>query len=80
MKYEDIRKKIPSVNEIRIPIERGNVLPDVSVFPKADKYFVSPIFDGDKINLDNVSYCVDLVKENPVWSLSLQVHKLIHIE
>lgn len=80
MKYEEIRKKIPVVNEIRIPIEVGNILPDISVFPKADKYFVSPIFDGDKINIENVNYCVDLVKENPDWSLSLQVHKLIHIE
>ncbi|QIK54572.1 radical SAM protein [Dysgonomonas sp. HDW5B] len=80
LKYEDIRKKIPFVNEIRIPVEVGNVLPDISLFPKADKYFVSPIFDGDKINLENVNYCVDLVKENPAWSLSLQVHKLIHIE
>ncbi len=79
-KYEDIRKKIPTVNEIRIPIAVGDVLPDISVFPKADKYFVSPIFDGDKINIENVNYCVDLVKENPDWCLSLQVHKLIYIE
>lgn len=79
-KYEDIRKKIPVVNEIRIPIEVGNILPDIAIFPKADKYFVSPIFDGDKINLKNVNYCVDLVKEKPDWTLSLQVHKLIHIE
>lgn len=79
-RYEDIRKKNPQVNEIRIPIERGDTLPDISVFPKADKYFVSPIFDGSKINFDNINYCVDLVKANPQWSLSLQVHKLIHIE
>lgn len=80
LKYEDIKKKIPVVNEIRIPIEVGNLLPEISVFPKADKYFISPIFDGDKINIENVNYCVDLVKENPDWSLSLQIHKLIHIE
>ncbi len=80
IKYVEIQKKIPFVNEIRIPIEVGNVLPDISLFPKADKYFVSPIFDEDKINLANVNYCVDLVKQNPDWSLSLQVHKLIHIE
>lgn len=80
LKYEDIKKKIPVVNEIRIPIEVGNLLPKISVFPKADKYFISPIFDGDKINIENVNYCVDLVKENPDWSLSLQIHKLIHIE
>lgn len=80
MKYEDIQKKIPMMNEIRIPIEVGNLLPDISLFPRADKYFVSPIFDGDKINIENVNYCVDLVKENSDWSLSLQVHKLIHIE
>lgn len=78
--YETIKKRIPVVNEIRIPVQEGDILPDISIFPKADNYFLSPIFDGDKMNLQNVNYCVDLIKKNPQWRLSLQVHKLIHIE
>lgn len=78
--YETIKKRIPVVNEIRIPVQEGDILPDISIFPQADNYFLSPIFDGDKMNLQNVNYCVDLIKKNPQWRLSLQVHKLIHIE
>lgn len=78
--YESIQSWIPVVNEIRIPVSLGDVIPDISVFPEADNYFLSPIFDGDKINLQNVDYCVEQIKLHPEWRLSLQVHKLIHIE
>lgn len=78
--FEKIKACIPSVDEIRIPIAKGDYLPDISIFPRAKKYFISPIFDMDSINIDNVNYCVELVKKHPEWTLSLQIHKLIHIE
>lgn len=78
--YDKVKLKIPFANEVRLPLAAGDLLPDISIFPKADKYFVSPIFDGDKLNSDNVNYCVEYVKQHPEWTLSLQVHKLIHIE
>ncbi|MDR2949581.1 MAG: 7-carboxy-7-deazaguanine synthase QueE [Dysgonomonas sp.] len=78
--FETIKGRIPEVNEIRMPIKAGDPIPDISVFPQADNYFLSPIFDGDKINLQNVDYCVELIKQHPQWKLSLQIHKLIHIE
>ena len=78
--YERIKKLIPFAHEIRIPIKAGDELPDIGILPKADKYFVSPVFDGNKINKANVEYCVDLIKANPQWTLSLQMHKLINIE
>lgn len=78
--YETIKNRIPFVHEIRMPIQAGDPVPDISVFPKADNYFLSPVFDADKINLENVAYCVELIKLHPQWRLSLQTHKLIHIE
>lgn len=78
--YETIKSRIPFAHEIRIPIICGDPIPDITVFPQADNYFLSPVFDGDRINIDNVSYCVDLIKKHPQWRLSLQIHKLIHIE
>lgn len=78
--YEKIKKILPRVNEIRIPIKKGDCVPDISVFPEADNYFLSPIFDGNNINQDNVDYCVAAIKQNADWKLSLQIHKLIHIE
>ncbi|SBW00231.1 radical SAM protein [uncultured Dysgonomonas sp.] len=78
--YETIKNRISFVHEIRMPIQAGDPVPDISVFPKADNYFLSPVFDADKINLENVAYCVELIKQHPQWRLSLQTHKLIHIE
>jgi 7-carboxy-7-deazaguanine synthase len=78
--YPAIKEKIPYANEIRIPLADGDSLPDIDIFPTADKYFVSPIFDGDKMNTLNVNYCINLIKEHPEWTLSLQIHKLINIE
>lgn len=78
--YEDIKNKIPQVDEIRIPLSNGETLPDVDIFPKAKKYFVSPIFDGDTPNFENINYCIEAVKQKPEWTLSLQIHKLINIE
>ncbi|OJU50344.1 MAG: radical SAM protein, partial [Bacteroidales bacterium 45-6] len=80
LNYASVKTRIPKLDEIRIPIKKGDVLPDISIFPEADNFFVSPIFDNDQINWENVAYCVDLVKQHPEWSLSLQIHKLIHIE
>lgn len=78
--YPKIKNLIPRVNEIRIPLQKGEILPDINIFPKADKYFVSPIFDGNTPNQENIDYCVEQVKLNSDWTLSLQMHKLIHIE
>lgn len=79
-KFEDIKKTNPAVNEIRIPIKVGDKLPDISILPSSDKYFISPVFDGNSLNQDNINYCVELIKANPQWSLSIQIHKLIHIQ
>ena len=78
--YHKAKEKIPFANEVRIPVKDGDILPDIDTLPVADNYFLSPIFDGDKLNIDNVNYCVECIKREPRWRLSLQVHKLIHIE
>lgn len=79
-KYESIKEHLPKVNEIRIPVADGDHIPDVSVFPETDKYFLSPIFDADQPIKKNIEYCVDFILRNPKWQLSLQIHKLINIQ
>jgi organic radical activating enzyme len=78
----DYAKEInPEVDEIRLPIQLGNRIPPIDFFPKAKQYFISPIFSKDKESTTkNIDYCVELVKRNPRWRLSLQMHKLIGIE
>ncbi len=77
--FEKVRELIPEVDELRFPIQKGDPLPDVTILPKAKHHFLSPIFDNHNIIQENIDYCVSLVKENPLWALSLQIHKLIGI-
>lgn len=77
--FEKIKELVSYSNELRFPIEKGDSLPNIDVLPKADNYFLSPIFDGDQLNKENVDYCVQLIKDNPQWALSIQQHKLINI-
>lgn len=77
--FRRIKKLIPEVDELRFPMQKGHPLPDISILPKAKKYLLSPIFDDQRIIQDNVDYCIELIKQNPQWALSLQTHKLIGI-
>ncbi|ULB35429.1 MULTISPECIES: 7-carboxy-7-deazaguanine synthase QueE [Proteiniphilum] len=77
--FEKIRDLIPEVDELRFPIKKGDPLPDISILPKTDRYLLSPVFDNNNIIKENVDYCISLIKENPLWALSLQTHKLIGI-
>ncbi len=78
--FEKIISIIPEVDELRFPIKKDDPLPDLSTLPKAKHYFLSPIFDNQKLIPKNVNYCVEQIKKNPQWKLSLQMHKLIDIQ
>lgn len=77
--FEKIRTLIPEVDELRFPIAKGDPLPDIAILPKTNRYLLSPIFDDLVVIQENVDYCIDLIKQNPQWALSLQTHKLIGI-
>ncbi|MCE5205597.1 MAG: 7-carboxy-7-deazaguanine synthase QueE [Porphyromonadaceae bacterium] len=77
--FEKVRELIPRVDELRFPIQKGDPLPDISILPETARYLLSPIFDNNRIVQENVDYCISLIKDNPVWALSLQTHKLIGI-
>lgn len=77
--FRRIKKIIPQVDELRFPMQKGDPLPDISILPPAKKYLLSPIFDEQNVIQENVDYCIELIKQNPQWALSLQTHKLIGI-
>lgn len=70
-----LNKNFARLNEIRYPVQTGDILPEIHLLPVADDYFVSPV-DVDKKNVDN---CLKLIKDNPQWRLSVQIHKLLNI-
>lgn len=77
--FEKVRELIPHVDELRFPIQKGDPLSDISILPETARYLLSPIFDNKRIIQENVDYCISLIKDNPQWALSLQIHKLIGI-
>lgn len=78
----DYAKKInPEVDEIRLPVIAGMEIPPIESLPWALYYFLSPVFtENPSETKANINYCVEKIKENPRWRLSLQIHKLIGIE
>ena len=71
----------PHVDEIRLPVRKNDDIPQIELLPNAASYFLSPIFSENKEETSaNIDYCVNIIKQNPQWRLSLQIHKLIGIE
>ena len=42
---------------------------------KAKHYLLSPAFDGDHLEHENLEWCLRLVREHPIWRISVQQHK-----
>jgi organic radical activating enzyme len=76
-----VRNLHPDVDEVRLPVRDGQQLPDINDLPEARFYFLSPVFEPLPVMTGrNIAYCVEEIKRNPGWRLSLQIHKLIGIE
>jgi 7-carboxy-7-deazaguanine synthase len=62
-----------TANEVKYVRSFGMGIPKTVV--KADHYLISPAFEGDQVSAKNLEWCTKLVKENPEWRLSIQMHK-----
>jgi len=78
----DYAKKInPKVDEVRLPVRENDRIPPIESLPEATFYFLSPIFSDNTLETKaNIDYCIQRVKQNPQWRLSLQMHKWAGIE
>jgi len=65
------------IHELRYVRNRSQGIPRPMV--RADHYFLSPEFNGEFPDRENIEHCIRLVKEHPEWSLSVQEHKLLNI-
>lgn len=66
-------------DELRVPVTAGSPV-DKFMKMEADAYYLSPVFDGDIPILENVEYCLRLLREYPWARLSLQIHKWIGVK
>lgn len=70
-------KNFKHINELRYVRHSGQEIPQPSI--NADHKYISPHSDGFDLNLSNIKHCIELVKQNPDWKLSIQMHKLWQI-
>ena len=71
----------PQVDEVRLPVRDNGPIPSFETLPEAKFYFLSPIFTENQAKTyANIDYCVQQVKQNTGWRLSLQMHKWIGIQ
>lgn len=74
-----VKKNFPDgVDELRYVRHTGQRgIPSPLIVAK--HYFISPMFNGNMIDIDNLKHCTKLVLENPEWKLSVQTHKMMKI-
>jgi organic radical activating enzyme len=63
-----------SADEVKYVRAFGQAIPKTSV--RAQHRLISPAFSGSSLDKSNLEWCINLVKENPPWRLSIQAHKL----
>lgn len=77
-----VMKNYPDgVDEIRLAFNADmKSLPMKAKLPNAKHYFLSPIFDGDELNQNNLKHCINIIMDNPGWKLSIQQHKIWNLQ
>jgi organic radical activating enzyme len=67
-------ESILEVDELKYVIKDGDHLPETKI--KAKHYFLSPMFEDDKIDSLHFGQAIYLCMRNPSWKMTLQNHKL----
>jgi len=62
-----------TANEVKYVRAYGQPIPKTGV--KAEHRLISPAFSGDMLEPRTLAWCIQLVKDNPDWRLSVQQHK-----
>lgn len=71
---------LSGAHEIKIILAKNMPLPNLGTkFCNAIK-FVQPMADKNILNMENIEWCVNIVRQNPGWRLSMQLHKIIGIQ
>ena len=67
-------------NELKL-VYNGKVNPKEFLFIKADDYYLQPCDTGNEMaNAVILQSTIDYCKKHPLWSLSLQMHKIVGIK
>ena len=71
---------IKTAQEVKIVLDDLHAYDDPTFGITAAHYFVQPCDTSDEArNRDIINRCVNFVKENPLWRLSLQTQKILRV-
>lgn len=71
---------IKTAQEVKIVLDDLHTYDDPTFSITAAHYFVQPCDTSDEArNRDIINRCVNFVKENPLWRLSLQTQKILRV-
>ncbi|MDE6151784.1 MAG: 7-carboxy-7-deazaguanine synthase QueE [Prevotella sp.] len=71
---------IKTAQEVKIVFDGTTLYEDPSFGIAASHYFIQPCDTGDEIrNGEIVNQCVEFIKNNPQWKLSLQLQKILNV-
>lgn len=74
------RPVIREAQEVKIVLDGEASYADPSFGIKADYYFVQPCDTGDaRRNEEILEHCVNFVKKNPKWKMSIQTQKILKV-
>jgi len=73
-----IKQPNAKINELKYIINKDSNIPNDNLI--ADYYFLSPEFKNDKLNYENLNRCIELIKENQKWRLTIQSHKIWKVQ
>lgn len=69
--------RVLHANEVKYVRRHGQAIPRPTV--EARHYLISPAFGPDGLRREDLDWCVNLVRDNPRWRLSVQLHKFIGV-
>lgn len=71
---------LKTAQEVKVVFDGYHLMGDPTFGITAAHYFIQPCDTGDKIrNKEIINLCVEFIKSNPKWKLSLQTQKILGV-
>ena len=67
-------------SEVKFIVNQNACVEKIVAFKSDKPLFIQPENEKDKPNSENVAFCIDFVKKNPRFILSVQLHKFLGVE
>lgn len=72
---------LDKADEVKVVFDVDNPIPEPSFGISARYYYVQPCDTGSQSkNQENINFCINFVKNNPLWKISLQTQKILNVQ